>query len=118
MIVFTASVLSHWIYNDKPDSTPPVLPFASAELTGDFHDSALHPFTERVTGQQRLHDRSLYACIHIYNRLPQDFVDESSISRFQSRLTQLAKTQAALHPEDWRQVWQSMAKTMSMLYGS
>jgi len=83
----------------------------------NFHDKALHPFTEEVNYQQRLCNRSLYAYIHIYNRLPQDFVDLPSVSAFQRKLTHIAKHRAKVDCQHWRQSWQDLDHVVQMLYG-
>ena len=83
----------------------------------NFHDKALHPFAEEVNYQQRLCNRSLYPYSHIYNRLPQAFVDLPTVSAFQTKLTHIAKHRAKVDCQHWRQSWQDLDHVVQMLYG-
>jgi hypothetical protein len=93
------------------------LPFWVA--TGaNFHDKALHPFTENVQYCKRtLFDRSLYAYILMYNRLPQELVDIPTVKDFQKKLTHLAKQRAMRDQEDWRSSFQHLSDIVRMFYG-
>jgi len=90
------------------------LPFAAVELCSNYHNKALHPFTECVGCQGRLFNRSLYAYILIYNRLPQALVDRSSVKNFQAMLTHLAKMDAMMGVEQWRGSFQSLENLHEM----
>ena len=92
------------------------LPFYAGSCT-NFHDKALHPFTEEVNCQQRLCNRSLYAYIHMYNRLPQAFVELKTATEFQRKLTHIAKDRAKNDCQQWRQSWQDLNHIVQMLYG-
>ena len=66
-------------------------PFAVG-LDANYNSKALHPFTELVNYHSRLFfDRSIYVYILTYNRLPQTFVDLSSVSDFHAKLTHVAR---------------------------
>ena len=91
------------------------LPFASG-LDANYNSKALHPFSELVSYQGRLYERSLYVHILIYNRLPQVLVDLPSVAVFQAKLTHLAKHKALVHPDNWRSSFQSTADVADMFY--
>ena len=86
-------------------------------LDADYHSKALDPFSGGVIFQRRLYERSLYACILMYNKLPQATVDLPTVSAFQAQLTHLAKNRVTLDPENWRSSFQSLADVVRMLYG-
>ena len=86
-------------------------------LYADYHSKALDPFSGEVIFQRRLYERSLYAYILMYNRLPQATVDLPTVSTFQAQLTHLAKSRVTLDPENWRSSFQSLADVVRMLYG-
>ena len=91
-------------------------PFAVG-LDANYNSKALHPFTEEVNFHGRLFDRSLYAYILMYNRLPQAIVDLPPVATFQAKLTHLAKQRALVDEENWRRSFQSMADVADMFYG-
>ena len=83
-----------------------------------FHNKALRPFTEQVHYCQRtLFDRSLYAYVLMYNRLPQELVDIQTVKDFQKKLTHLAKQRAMRDQEDWRSSFQHLPDLVRMFYG-
>ena len=86
-------------------------------LDADYHSKALDPFSGEVIFQRRLYERSLYAYILMYNRLPQATVDLPTVSAFQAQLTHMAKNRVTLDPENWRSSFQSLADVVRMLYG-
>ena len=92
---------------------PPIiaaLPAADDHIAaGAFHNKALHSFDDKAIYQRRLYDRSLFAFIHMYNRLPQFIVDAATVSNFQSTLTRAAKSRAAAGDEHWRDWFQDWA---------
>ena len=92
-------------------------PFAPS-LDADYHSKALNPFTGGVSYQKRLHDRSIYAYILIYNRLPEVLVNLPSVSSFQAKLTHLAKERARLNQESWRRSFQDLTDLNAMFYRS
>ena len=83
-------------------------------LSSNYHNKALHPFTEGVDYQSRLFNRSLYAYVLIYNRLPQALIDRSSVKNFQAMLTHLAKMDAMSGVEQWRDSFQSLENVHEM----
>ena len=96
---------------------PQALPFAPG-LSTNYHDKALNPFSGEILYQRRrLYDRSLYAYILVYNRLPQAFVDLPTASAFQSKLTHLSKERAKRDSEHWCRSFQDLADVVQMLYG-
>ena len=105
------------ILNKCHPATATALPLAGPDILGDFHASTLDPCCHGVRCNQRLHSRSLYAFIHIYNRLPQVWIDAQNISAFQKHLTQFVKMKALANYANWRSAFQDMATTVHMLYG-
>ena len=87
-------------------------------MVGDFHTKALDPCARGMIYQQRLHSRSLYSYIYPYNRLPQAFVDTTSVAAFQGRLTHLAKHKATNNQANSRGAWQIVDDAVHMLYGA
>ena len=82
-----------------------------------YHDKALYPFSAEVLYQRRrLYDRSLYSYIHMYNRLPQAFIDLPTVSTFQSKLTHLTKERAKADSEHWRASFQDLSDVLKKLY--
>ena len=67
--------------------------------------------------KRRLFDRSLYAYILMYNRLPQALVDIPTVKDFQAKLTHLAKQRAMRDQEDWRSSFQHLSDLVRMFYG-
>ena len=94
------------------------LPFAADHgVIGNFHSKALYPFSDQVFYNRRLFDRSVYAYIHIYNRLPQVVVDASSVKEFRQKLPHLARLRAITDQGDWRSSFQDLGDLMRTLHG-
>ena len=87
-------------------------------LEANYHSKALQPFAGEVSYQRRMYERSIYAYILMYNRLPQALVDLPSICAFQSKLTHLAKEKARLNQEDWRRSFQDLTEINAMFYNA
>ena len=67
--------------------------------------------------KRTLFDRSLYAYVLMYNRLPQELVDIQTVKDFQTKLTHVAKQRAMRDQEDWRSSFQHLADLVRMFYG-
>ena len=92
-------------------------PFAEG-LLANYHSKALHPFSEEVSYQSRLFERSVYAYVLMYNRLPEALINLPTVSAFQKMLTHLAKEKARLDQEDWRRSFQDLMALDRMFYRS
>ena len=92
-------------------------PFAEG-LMANYHTKALHPFSEEVSYQSRLFERSVYAYVLMYNRLPETLINLPSVSAFQKMLTHLAKEKARLDQADWRRSFQDLMAIDRMFYRS
>lgn len=104
-IAIFQSLQSHQIYNCHA-------------IEADYHSKALHAYGELIDYQARLWDRSLYAYVHVYNRLPQALVDLPSVKSFQSKLTHLAKHRAQTNQEGWRRSYQDCSEIWDMFYAN
>ena len=78
-------------YFEDPDSAPP-----------GRHDKQLYNHCHEVKAQCTLFGRSIFAMVDIYNSLPQEFVDVSSVSLFQQKLTAVARARCVNHFPKWR----------------
>ena len=76
------------------------------------HDRQLLSNLEQVSCNHRMIWRSLWSYICIYNRLPQDCVNEASVQRFQSRLTHFVKVRALAGDPTWRNAYQDCADVL------
>jgi len=94
------------------------LPFAPPGLYTNHHSKVLDPCNEALVSNLRLYNRSLYAYVHIYNRLPQTLVDAPTVSSFQARLTHLAKQHAIHAHGDWRKSCQDCQEIVDMFYAA
>ena len=93
-------------------------PFADSGLIANYHSKALEPFAGEVSYQSRLYERSVYAYVLVYNRLPEALINLPSVSAFQRMLTHLAKEKARQNQEDWRRSFQDMIAIDRMFYRS
>ena len=80
------------------------------------HDKALFSHSETILYHRRLWSRSIFHFIHIYNQLPQSFVDIPSVSAFQRKLTQAAKGVASADNERWRKSFQDLVELNRWLH--
>ena len=83
-----------------------------------YHDKSLESHFDEVSAYRALYDRSIWTYILIYNRLPQELVNSSSVSVFQARLTRIAKHRAQSGDPDWRGSYQSCSDVVSFFYGN
>ncbi len=84
-----------------------LLPLAIGQgVTGVFHDKALYAYSDQVSYNRQLYDRSLYNYVHMYNRLPQVLIDAASAKEFQTKLTHIVKLEAMRGQENWRQAFE------------
>ena len=73
---------------------------------------------ETVRHFPALYDNSIWTYALIYNRLPQELIDSSTVSIFQEKFTQLVKIQVQRDDPDWREVLQSCEDTMKFFHGN
>ena len=66
-----------------------------------WHDKTLDCFMEGCIFRHALHSRSIFGLISVYNRLPQDLVDLTSVTAFQKELTKIARDRCANNMDDW-----------------
>ena len=71
-----------------------------------YNDRSLNSHWSDVRGHSKLYNSSLYMYILMYNRLPQELVDLTTVSSFQSRLTRIAKDRARRDDTSWRTSYQ------------
>ena len=93
------------------------LPFMSGiVVTRRYHTRMLADFRNVVTHRWCLYNRSLYNYIRVYNTLPQDVVDATTVANFQSKLTLLCKQRAESGDENWIDSLQCPADTAEWLH--
>ncbi len=74
-------------------------------------------FFQEIRANRALYNSSIYMCVLIYSRLPQDLDNAENVSTIQGKLTQLAKMRAELHEtQEWRQSFQSCADVGAFFY--
>ena len=66
-----------------------------------WHDKQIESFLDRVISRQPLYFRSLWGLVHVYNRLPQVFVDIDNVTTFQKELTHLARCRCRNDDSRW-----------------
>ena len=93
------------------------LPFGPPHIAARYHSNHLDTRSGEVVSHARLYERSLYAYIRVYNRLPQALADSPSVSCFQARLTHLAKQQAKESNDNWRKCFQDCRELSNMFDG-
>ena len=77
---------------------------------GRYHDRELQSEFGTVRGHGRLYERTIYMYVLMYNRLPEDFVEMSTVSTFQGKLTKLAKARADRQEAAWRCAYKDCRK--------
>ena len=93
------------------------LPFASLGTEANYHTKALETFADQVSFNARLYNRSLFGYIHAYNRLPERFIDATSVSAFQCSLTHFAKEEAKRDANSrWRMAFKDSMEIQLMFY--
>ena len=65
------------------------------------HSKQLYAHWLEVKEQRALFNRSIFGMVDIYNNLPQAIVDSISVSIFQGRLTELARSRCQRDESDW-----------------
>ena len=65
------------------------------------HNKQLYGHSVEISHQRSLFNRSIFAMVDIYNNLPQEIVDASSVKIFQSLLTKVAKERCLRGDPDW-----------------
>ena len=76
------------------------------------HDKPLFSHLDNVNSLNVLYRRSIPNMVHIYNLLPQSFVDCSTVSAFQNKLTAISRLKCIMNAERWK-IWLS-AREYSM----
>ena len=67
-----------------------------------YHDKQLDDHLSRCVYMRQLYRRSIFHVVLVYNRLPQEVVDITSVSKFQACLTDMAKRKCADGKPNWR----------------
>ena len=93
------------------------LPIGPPDIAARYHTKHLDTFSGLVVRHARIYERSLFAYIRVYNRLPQTLADSPSVESFQSRLTHLAKQRASSAHGDWRRCFQDCQELCNMFDG-
>ena len=70
-----------------------------------WHDKQLDSQIEGCISRPTLFCRSLFGMVAVYNRLPQDIVESTSVKQFQSRLTQMAKQKCDRGCMSWQRIF-------------
>jgi hypothetical protein len=65
------------------------------------HNKQLYGHGNAIHFQQGLHSRSIFQLVHVYNRLPQELVDCTSVSDFQRGLTLIARNKCETGDPSW-----------------
>ena len=87
---------------------------AHVEKKGYLHDRQVESHQAIVRMHHRLFERSLWSYIHMYNRLPQSYVDMPSVSGLQAKLTHVAKERAKGGDPSWRQAHQDCGQILGL----
>ena len=88
-----------------------------AVQAGRFHTSTLESHWSEVNSHTRLFNNSLYMYILMYNRLPQEIVDSTSVSCFQKKLITYAKDRAEQGNTNWRCAYKDCKDVVDYFYG-
>ena len=84
---------------------------------GRYHTRTLESHWSEVNSHSRLFNNSLYMYILMYNRLPQEIVDCTSVSSFQKKLTKCAKDRAEQGNTNWRCSYKDCKDVVDYFYG-
>ena len=82
-----------------------LFPFAPVPTDGDVHyghDKQLDNFSDDSINRGTLWKRSIFALIHVYNRVPQHIIDLMNVSKFQAALTKIVRTRYENGHADWK----------------
>ena len=71
------------------------------------HRFQLYGHSLEVQRQHGLHDRSIFAMVYIYNRLPLDILESLTVAAFQRKLTRMVRFRCELGEERWKLVFNS-----------
>ena len=87
-----------------------LLPFCSdvpgAWSPGD-HNKQLYGHLPEANFQLALFCRSIFGMTYVYNRLPQEIVDNQTVSLFQNSLTRIAREMCENGDPDWINLFSS-----------
>ena len=70
-----------------------------------WHDKQLDSQIDGCSSRPVLFCRSLFGMVAVYNRLPQDIVDSTSVKQFQAKLTHLAKQKCDHGCMSWQRIF-------------
>ena len=72
-----------------------------------WHNKQLESNLDKCVLRHGMYWRSLWGYVHIYNRLPQTFVDLDTVSKFQGALTHLARCRCNSGDRLWKDSFHS-----------
>ena len=70
-----------------------------------WHDQQLESHIETCIARPTLFCRSLFGMVAVYNRLPQEVVESTTVKQFQTKLTQIAKAKCDNGCPSWQRIW-------------
>ena len=81
-----------------------------------WHNLQMQSCLSSVRAFPKLFFRSLHGYVLIYNRLPQEFVEVTSVKDFQGILNKIAKCRAEVGDTSWMSAYQSCRDVVNTLY--
>ena len=75
-----------------------------------WHDKQIESRLSQCIAHHRLYERSLFGKISVYNRLPQQIVDATAVSKFQHELTKMATESCKRGNLQWRHSFHSTSE--------
>jgi hypothetical protein len=87
-----------------------MLPFSDQPASSWWHSKQLYAYLEECIAKRSLYERSLFAHVHVYNRLPQHLVDIESVSAFQKALVQIARNRCEAGDGGWPMSFHNVAE--------
>ena len=85
--------------------------FPPAAPSPYWHDKQLMVHLTDHIVRPQLYNRSIFGMVHVYNRLPQEVVDQDSVSKFQACLTDMAKRRCHQGLSQGLFSWKQMFRT-------
>ena len=73
------------------------------------HNKQLYGHMMEISWHHKLHFRSIFAMVYVYNRLPQEVVDCQTVCTFQTHLTKMARRKCEDAMPDWMQCFSCRA---------
>ena len=80
-----------------------LLPFIAPQAA--WHDKQLESHIESCIARPQLFCRSLFGMVAVYNRLPEEVVESTSVKQFQQKLTSIAKAKCDNGCPSWQRIW-------------